>query len=287
VQFDGVKDPKWQDVKFNVLTGAGHSIPLTVMRDGQLIHTTLTPAAEGPNETGQAGWYPYVPGIIDEVNPGQPASQAGLKPGDTIIGIEGQRNYFWPLVVQKLRDSKGKEISMTIVRDGNEFQVHLKPEFTDVMDLKTWRIGVTIRNNEYVVRQLPLGLAMEYSLRDNYRNFLDTFDVLGKIVTRRMSSRSLAGPIGIAQISGEAYRRGLSDLLMIVSFISLQLGILNLLPIPILDGGQIFLLAVEGFMRRDLSLEIKERFVQVGLVFLLLIFVFVVYNDIVKTIRPS
>ncbi len=287
VQFDGIRNPKWQDINFNVLTGAGHPIALTVMRNGELIHTSLTPEAQGPSRAGDAGWYPYVPGVIDEVNSGEPASEAGLKPGDTIIGIEGQPDYFWPLVVQKLRDSKGKEISMTIMRDGKDFQVHLKPKYTDVMGLKTWRIGVTIRNNEYVIRQLPLGLAMEHSLRDNYENFLDTFAVLGKIITRRMSTRSLAGPIGIAQISGEAYRRGLGDLLKIVSFISLQLGILNLLPIPILDGGQIMLLAVEGFMRRDLSLEIKERFVQVGFVFLLLIFVFVVYNDIVKTLRPS
>ena len=287
VQFDGVRNPKWQDVKFNVLTGAGHTIPLTVLRDGKLLHITLTPEAEGPNQTGQAGWYPYVPGIIEAVNPGEPASNAGLKPGDMITGIDGHRLYFWPLVVEKLRESQGKEVSLTILRDGKEFQAQMKPQYTDVMGLKTWRIGVTIRNNEYVVRKLPLGLATEYALRDNYRNFLETFDVLGKIATRRMSARSLAGPIGIAQISGEAYRRGLADFLMIISFISLQLGILNLLPIPILDGGQIFLLAVEGFMRRDLSLEIKERFVQVGIVFLLLIFVFVVYNDIVKTIRPS
>jgi regulator of sigma E protease len=228
-----------------------------------------------------------VPGIIEEVNPGQPASQAGLKAGDMIMGYDGNPIYFWPLIVQKLRDSQGKEIQLTVLRDGKEFQVQMKPQYTDVMGLKTWRIGITIRNNEFVVRKLPLGLASEYALRDNYQNFLQTFDVLGKIVSRRMSARSLAGPIGIAQISGEAYRRGLADLLMIVSFISLQLGILNLLPIPILDGGQIFLLLVEGFMRRDLSLEIKERFAQVGLVFLLLIFVFVVYNDIIKTIRPS
>ncbi len=287
VRFDGVQDPKWQDVKFNVITGAGHPIPLTVLRDGKLIRTDMTPHAEGPNRTGEAGWYPYVPGIIEEVNPGEPASQAGLKPGDMITGIDGKRIYFWPLIVQKLRDSKGEETQLTIVRDGKEFQVHVKPLYTDVMGLKTWRIGVTIQNNEFVVRKLPLGLATEYALRDNYQNFIQTFDVLGKLVTRRMSARSLAGPIGIAQISGEAYRRGIADLLMIVSFISLQLGILNLLPIPILDGGQIFLLGVESFLRRDLSLEIKERFAQVGIVFLLLIFVFVMYNDIVKTIRPS
>ncbi|MCL5006001.1 MAG: RIP metalloprotease RseP [Acidobacteria bacterium] len=287
VKFDGVNDPKWQNIKFNVLTGAGHAISLTVLRDGKLIHTTLTPEAEGPNRTGRAGWLPYMPGIIEEVNPGQPASKAGLKPGDMIVGFDGKRIYYWPLIVQELRDSHGQEVQLTILRDGKLFQVQVKPEYTEVMGLKTWRIGVTIRNNEFVVRELPLALAIEHALRDNYRNFLETFDVLGKIVTRQMSARSLAGPIGIAQISGEAYRRGISDLLMIVSFISLQLGILNLLPIPILDGGQIFLLAIEGFMRHDLSLEIKERFAQVGIVFLLLIFVFVVYNDIVKTIRPS
>jgi regulator of sigma E protease len=121
----------------------------------------------------------------------------------------------------------------------------------------------------------------------NYRSVLQTFDVLGKIVTRRMSTKSLAGPIGIAQYSGEAYRRGIADLLLFVSFISLQLGIVNLLPIPVMDGGHIFMLAIEGLMRRDLSLAVKERVIQVGVVLIVLLFVFVMYNDIMKTIRPS
>ena len=102
-----------------------------------------------------------------------------------------------------------------------------------------------------------------------------------------MSTKSLAGPIGIAQISGEAYRRGIADLLLFVSFISLQLGIVNLLPIPVMDGGHIFMLAIEGLMRRDLSLAVKERVIQVGVVLIVLLFVFVMYNDIMKTLRPS
>jgi len=133
---------------------------------------------------------------------------------------------------------------------------------------------------------LPWRRAFSASLEDNARNCLATFDVLGKIVTRRMSARSLSGPIGIAQLSGEAYRAGLSELLLLVSFISLQLGIFNLLPIPVLDGGVILLLLVEGVMRRDLSLEVRERFVQVGIVFLLLLAAFCMYNDLVKTFRP-
>jgi len=155
------------------------------------------------------------------------------------------------------------------------------------MGMKTWRIGVTIRQTAYVIRKLPMGLAFEYAVGTNYRNFLETFEVLGKIVTRRMSTKSLAGPIGIAQISGEAYRRGVSDLLLFVSFISLQLGIINLLPIPVMDGGHIFMLGIEGLMRRDLSLAVKERVIQVGVVLIVLLFVFVMYNDIMKTLRPS
>jgi regulator of sigma E protease len=157
---------------------------------------------------------------------------------------------------------------------------------TDVRGGKAWRIGVAFHST-MVVKQLPWGQAITSSFRDNLRNCLATFDVLAKILTRRLSTRSLAGPIGIAQLSGQAYRAGVPELLMLVSFISLQLGIFNLLPIPILDGGVILLLLVESVIRRDLSLEVKERFAQVGIVFLLLLAVFVMYNDIVKTFNPS
>ena len=140
--------------------------------------------------------------------------------------------------------------------------------------------------NDLVVRHLPLERAFAASVDLAVRNSLLTFDVLRKILTRRMSAKSLSGPIGIAQVSGEAYRHGLVDLLMIMSIISLQLGIFNLLPIPILDGGAILLLLIESVMRRNLSLAFKERFVQVGMAFLLFLAVFVVYNDIMKTLRP-
>jgi regulator of sigma E protease len=287
VQFDGIRNPRWHDIKFKVLTGADHPIPLTIERGSQTLHMSLTPHTDGPDGAGVAGWYPYVPLVIDKAEPGQPASDAGLKSGDMIVGMDGKPIYYWALIVQDLRDGKGKPVDLTVQRGEKEFQVHVKPAYTDVMGLKTWRIGVTIRQTEFVIRRLPPGTAVEYAIRANYRNFLETFDVLGKIVTRRMSTRSLAGPIGIAQISGEAYRRGIADLLLFVSFISLQLGIVNLLPIPVMDGGHIFMLAIEGLMRRDLSLAVKERVIQVGVVLIVLLFVFVMYNDIMKTLRPS
>jgi regulator of sigma E protease len=286
VVFDGLRNPKWEDVEIKVLTTVGESIPLQVEREGQIVHLGLTPRAEGPNRVGYAGWFPYMPCIVGSVEPDLPAARAGLQVGDQVVALDGRKVFWWPSLVESLQAGNGKPVELTILRDGKERKVEVTPIFSEVMGEKKWRIGVGSARSNVVVRQLPWGQALQASLRDNLRNSLATFDVLGKILTRRMSTRSLAGPIGIAQLSGEAYRAGIPELLMLVSFISLQLGIFNLLPIPILDGGVIFLLLIESVMRRDLSLEVKERFAQVGIVFLLLLAVFVMYNDILKTFRP-
>jgi regulator of sigma E protease len=114
-----------------------------------------------------------------------------------------------------------------------------------------------------------------------------TVDVVGKLFSGRVSIKQLQGPVGISSMAGQAVRRGALDVISLMVLISINLGILNLLPIPILDGGNILLLAIEGIMRRDLSLSFKERFVQVGLVFLLVIFAIVMYNDILRRISHS
>ena len=285
VRLGGLRDPKWEDVEVKILTTVGEALPVEIKRGDQTLTLSVTPQAKGPSRIGDAGWYPYVPGTIDAVEPGLPAGQAGLKPGDQILGLDGRQVFFWPRIAYLLQTGNGKEVELAILREGKQFQVRLKPVLTEVRGEKVWRIGVAFRSN-VVVRQLPWGQAITLSVQDNLRNSLATFDVLGKIITRRMSTRSLAGPIGIVQLSAEAYRAGIPELLMFVSFISLQLGIFNLLPIPILDGGVIFVLLVESVMRRDLSLAVKERFAQVGIVFLLLLAVFVMYNDIIKTFRP-
>jgi regulator of sigma E protease len=285
VRLGALRDPKWEDVEVKILTTVDETLPVEVERNGQILSLSLTPQARGPNRIGDVGWYPYVPGTIDTVEPGLPAAQVGLKPGDQILGMEGRKVLFWPRIALLLQAGQGKEVELTVLREGKQFPVRVRPVLTEVRGEKLWRIGVAFRSN-VVVRQLPWGQALAASLRDNLRNSLATFDVLGKILTRRMSTRSLAGPIGIVQLSAEAYRAGVPELLMFVSFISLQLGIFNLLPIPILDGGVIFLLLVESLMRRDLSLAVKERFAQIGIVFLLLLAVFVMYNDIIKTLKP-
>jgi regulator of sigma E protease len=285
LRFGTQDSPKWEDVDMKILTDANQTIPLQIERDGEVVKTSITPIAKGPNRVGYAGWDPIAPGVLEEVEPGLPASKAGLKPGDEIVGVNGHKIFYFPNVAYAIQTGNGKPVTFDVLRAGKQLQITVQPIWGELNGEKRWRVGFGFRTG-MVVRHLPWGQALKASLEDNGRNCLATFDVLGKILTRRMSARSLSGPIGIAQISGEAYRAGFPELIMLVSFISLQLGIFNLLPIPVLDGGVILLLLVEGILRRDLSTQVKERFVQVGIVFLLLLAAFVMYNDLVKTLKP-
>jgi len=135
--------------------------------------------------------------------------------------------------------------------------------------------------NDLVYDRTSLGLATTYAFRKTGDFFVQTLGVVGKLFSGRASVKQLQSVVGIAQISGDAVRKGPPQVVFLMAFISVNLGILNLLPIPILDGGMIMMLTIEGLLRRDLSLTVKERFVQVGFVFLLLLFAYVMYNDVV------
>ena len=282
VGIGGSANPSWEDLTTKVMTSANTALPVEVERGSERLNLTLTPKPEGRDQIGYIGIAPYEPAIFASVTPGMPAAQAGLQVGDEIVAYNGLYCYSYPSIFEALQAGKGNEANLRISRHGQELRVRIKPVFAEGAGGKVWRIGVEFPN-DMVVRHLPLPRAVSASVDFTVRNSLLTFDVLGKILTRHMSAKSLSGPIGIAQVSGAAYRAGFTDLLLIVAFISLQLGIFNLLPIPILDGGTILLLAIESVMRRDLSLAFKERFVQIGMAFLLFLAVFVVYNDIMKS----
>jgi len=286
VRMGSTEHPKWDDVEIKTLTSANETIPLELDRDGSIVKTSITPVAKGSSRAGYAGWDPVAPAIVEKVEPGLPASKAGLKAGDEISAIDGRKVLYFPNVTSAILGGNGKPVTFDVLRDGRQLTFTVQPTYSEIMGEKRWRVGFLFRAG-MTVQSLPWGKAIAASLEDNERNCLATFDVLGKILTRRMSARTLSGPIGIAQLSGDAYRAGLPELLWVIAFISLQLGIFNLLPIPVLDGGVILMLLVETIIRRDLSLEVKERFVQVGIVFLLLLAAFVMYNDLVKTLRPS
>jgi regulator of sigma E protease len=279
-----VANPKWADVEVKVAISPGEALPVEILRDGESRQLEVTPRPEGRDQLGYAGWAPCVPALLGMIESGSPASHAGLKPGDRITALDGRPILCWQDLAPALEAGKGKTAELTVLRAGQSLPIQITPSFGDVMGQKKWHIGVSLR--DVVVRQLGWSKAFQSAINENIRTCALTFNALGKILTRQMSPRSLSGPIGIAQMSGAAYRAGITELLSVSAGISLELGIFNLLPIPILDGGVILLLLIEAVIRRDLSMAMKERVVQVGLALLLLLTVFVMYNDLVKTFKP-
>lgn len=295
-KLDGLQNPKWEDVEVKTMMSAGEVLPLEIVRDGQPLRLEVKPKAEGPDRLGDAGWAACVPAVVGEVDRGLPAAKAGVMPGDLIVGMNGRPIACWQDVVPALKDANaglsphtgdaGRPADLSVQRKGATVHIRLTAVYGEIQGVEKWYVGILPRNL-IVVRQLPWGRAIEASVGDNVRNCVVTFDTIGKILTRKMSARSLSSPIGIGQIAGEAYRAGIPDLLLVVAFISLQLGIFNLLPIPVLDGGHILMLGIEAVIRRDLSTALKERILQFGIAFLLLLVAFTVYNDIVKMVRPG
>jgi regulator of sigma E protease len=295
-KLDGLQSPKWEDVEVKTLMSAGETLPLEIVRNGHPLSLELTPKVEGPDRLGDAGWAACVPAVVGEVDRGLPAAKAGVEPGDLILGLDDRPIACWQDLPPALKAANssltphigeaGRPVDLALQRNGATIHLRLTAVFGEVQGAQKWYVGILPRNL-IVVRQLPWGKAVEASVSDNVRSCVLTFDTIGKILTRKMSARSLSSPIGIGQGLGEAYRAGFPALLEVVAFISLQLGIFNLLPIPVLDGGHILLLIIEGVIRRDLSLALKERILQFGIAFLLLLVVFTVYNDIVKIVKPG
>jgi regulator of sigma E protease len=286
VAIDGKENPDWEDVIMKTVTGAGRRVHLRVDRHGRIFDTELVPTTDPSSGTGYTGWSEQVPVQVGEVLPGSPAEKAGLKTGDMLVSIEGEPIRSHRKLIDVLQKRGGRAVTIEYLRDGRKQTAILTPVYhTSPQEGPAWRIGVAlVPKYEKVVTRLSLPEALRESIDQNRKNATLIFQFIRGILQRRMSPKSLEGPIGIARLSGQAARHGFTDLILLMSAISLNLGIFNLMPIPILDGGVIVLLLLESLMGRDISLAVKERIVQVGFVFLMLLFVFVIYNDIMKSL---
>jgi regulator of sigma E protease len=285
LEVNGVKTPTWDTVFLQVgKVKPGDSLSLTVLRGGSPQKLEIR-VPEKPESVDSLVGYPRLPAVVEDVEIGFPAEKSGLRSGDKIAAIEGKPVATWYQLVEAVHQSGGRAIQFTVLRDGREIPLSIVPIRGMSGDGRTvWQIGVSSRTHEGFEREGSV-TAFKDATIETYLNMRQIIQVIGGLFTGRVSIRELAGPLGIARVSGQAAQRGPMTLLGLMAVISLNLGLLNLLPIPILDGGHVLLLVIEGTIRRDLSIAVKERFVQVGLVFLLGIFAFVMYSDILKMIQ--
>ncbi len=206
-----------------------------------------------------------------------------VRKGDLLVSINGKPIQTVFRIHEVLKESNGAPVDLVYRRNGEERQIQIQPKFSEVSGQGKWMMGVELAPR-VVYTQLPLGEAIQQSVRTNIRGATLIYQFLQAMIERRSSPKSLDGPIRIAQMSGEAAREGAHTFVNLMATVSLNLAIFNLLPIPILDGGVILLLLIEMVIRRDLSLQLKEAVFKVGFVFLMMLVVFVLYNDITKVL---
>ncbi len=286
VRLDGMENPTWEQVEPHVMLSPNQPMDVTIQRGDKTFSATITPKPITSSKIGSAGWFPKESVVVGDLEPDKPAAQAGIKEEDKIVAMDGVPLPSIDAMIENLQETKDKPVDLTVIRNGKTLMFHVKPVLASTEDPaeKRYRIGF-IPEHEMKVGHLSVAAAFNKSVQENKKTSLLILELVKKLVQGKISPRTIEGPIGIGRAAGAAAtEKGWTPLLGLTAAISLNLGIFNLLPIPILDGGVIMLLIVEGLMRRDISLQLKERIYQAAFVFLVLFAVMVIYNDLAKTI---
>jgi len=286
VKIDGIVNPTWEQVQPRVLISPNQPLAVTIQRGDQVFDKTIVPKPVTSSEVGSAGWYPQEPVIIGRLEDNMPAIKGGMREDDRVTAMDGQPLGSIDAMIERLQQTKDKPVDLTVLRGNQTLSFHLQPVLSKTEDAKQQRYRLGFLNKEETtVTKLSFPQAFSLSLEENKKYSMLLLELAKRLVEGKVSPRMVSGPIGIAQEAGyAAQQKGWSPLLALTSGISLNLGVFNLLPIPILDGGVIFFLLIESLMGRDISLRIKERVYQAAFVFLVLFAVMVIYNDLVKTI---
>ncbi|MEE8130768.1 MAG: RIP metalloprotease RseP [Vicinamibacterales bacterium] len=267
----------WEDLFIAVMPRADREVSVVVRNASGERTLRVTPDTQTEFEMGDLGIGPVMRPQIRIVSADEPADTAGILVGDVIEAVEGDAVSSETLV-ERINASPGESLSLTVRRDGVVQEIVVTPALKGDIGL----IGVSISPYEVRVIEPDFLESIQLSLQRNYEWSGLIFQTLVGLLTAETSPRQLVGPVGIAQLSGGAAEMGLVALLSLMSMISLNLGILNLLPVPILDGGHIAIMALEGVSRRDFSIQAKERMLMVGFVAIMMLMVTVIYNDLTR-----
>jgi len=282
LSLDGRKIETWEDLENSILSSGGQKVDLEIDRGGKHLDFELVPEKITRYGLGYSGLLPPLDARVVQTIPNSPAELAGIRPGDLILSINGEAvSQFYDLI-RLISPEGGKEVSIRVEREGKILDLKVTPQG----EPGSGKIGIAMVFPQSLRRLGPVA-AMTTAIRECRRMTVETFRVLGRLLTGRASIKQMSGPIDIARISGQAAKAGLHSLIWLMGVISLQLGIFNLLPIPVLDGGHLTIIAVESVLRRDLSMKLKERILEIGFVLLMILMVVVIFNDILKILPEN
>jgi regulator of sigma E protease len=275
---DGKKVPTWSDLELAIGTKPDKQLTLEIERDGrvQSVHMVTGKLKGTKYEIGYAGFAAKILTQVQVVSPGSPAEKGGMRAGDLIQAINGQpinANKF----LEVIEKSPGKELEFGLIRDGKPVTLFITPR----QEGKLGKIGV-LQSVKSVVKKFGFLAAIKESVKYNAKLFFMVIEVIKNLLTGQASVKQLSGPLDIAGLSYATFRMGFMAFISWIGFISLQLGVFNLFPIPVFDGGQLFVLILEGIFRRDFSPKARQIWMQIGFVIFIILIGFILLNDIVK-----
>jgi regulator of sigma E protease len=267
----------WDDLLVAIAGKARREVTLLVARADGTRSIEVVPEAIGKYEVGDIGVYPNTHPHVRGVNPGDPADKAGIKPGDVVVQVNERTINFARQLSEEINKNVNQPTVVRVLRDSRPVDIHVTPIKRGALGM----IGIQIGDEVKKIEPGPLE-AVKMSVEQNWENAGLIFRTLAGLFTGETSPKQLMGPVGIAQLSGESAQNGFIPLLGLMASISLNLGLLNLMPIPVLDGGHILILLLEGVSRRQFSNRAKERMLIAGFVLLMLLMVTVIYNDLAR-----
>jgi regulator of sigma E protease len=269
----------WDQFLMAVGSKANREVSIGLLRNGLEQTRKVTPAVVGQSrfEFGDIGLLPDVHPHVGAVSAGSAAEKAGLENDDVVLAVDDQPITFSYQLKSAISKHPDQTIALTILRNGEKQTIRATPARQGNEGL----LGIRIADD--TVKNKPgFGQAISLSVEKNIEYARLIFQTLGGLITRETSPKQLMGPIAIAQLSGESAQLGWIALMTLMASISLNLGLLNLLPIPVLDGGHIFIMALEGLARRDFSQAVKEKMLMAGFAVILMLMVTVIYNDLTR-----
>ena len=277
---NGESVPSWNAANLALIAHAGNPLQLEVKRGDKTISLQMTPADGGLEGLQSVGLLPSQDAVVGGVAPGMPAQAAGIKAGDRIVAIDGTPITSWYDLKVVIQRSHGAAQTFQIERDGKVLSLSLKPVQEDGKNGE-FLIGIAPAQDTVFKRFGPIE-AIKAGADRSMELIKLTLVFIQKLFAGQVSAKNIGGPITVVQIAGQAAQTDFSSILSVLAFLSIQLGILNLFPIPILDGGHLFFNLFEAVMRRPLSLRTREIAQQIGLILLILLMVLAFYNDIVR-----
>jgi regulator of sigma E protease len=278
VTMDGKPVDTWDQFWMAIVPKAKRAVTLGFIRDGRPAEVVVVPEGQGKYELGDIGAQPVVHPQVLELSPGSAAAAAGLQKGDIVLAAAGESSVTRDRLVALIKASEGKPLPLQIQRGEAVQTVTVTPKTVGGIVM----IGAQLSPFEVqIVDPGPIE-AVKLSVAKNWEWTRQIVETLAGLFTRTTSVKQLMGPVAIADLSGNAAEAGWISLFTLMAMISLNLGLLNLMPIPVLDGGHIFILAMEGLARRDFSMRVKEKMLLAGFVLLLALMVTVIYNDLMR-----